>query len=82
MKEGIDIVVATPTLKLAHALPFVMFGECLYDDQDFSYAPSFRESGKCVGLGFERFDEGHEPTLWGGGWKFLALQELQPDVAS
>lgn len=80
VKEGIDIVVFTPTLKLAHTLPFVMLDECLYDDQEFFYAPSFREAGNRVNLGFERFDEGKTPTLWGNGWKFLALQELQPST--
>lgn len=80
VKEGIDIVVAIPTLKLAPALPFVMFDECLYDHHEFSYAPSFREVDNHVGLEFRRFDEGKEPTLWGIGWKYLALEELQPST--
>lgn len=78
VKDGIDIIAATPTLKLAHALPLVMFDQCLYDHQEFSFAPSFREAGNRVDLGFERFDEGSTPTLWAGAWKFLALEEIQP----
>ena len=80
IKEGLDIVVATPMLKLARALPFVMFSECLYDHQDFSYVPSLRENGDRVDLELRRFDEGHTPALWGGGWKYLALEELQPST--
>ena len=78
VKEGIDIALATPPLKLAHALPLVMFGECRYDGQDYSYAPSFREAHNRVGLSLERFDEGNTPMLWDKGWKFLALEELTP----
>ena len=77
-REGIDLALAVSPLKFGRALPLVMFGECLYDSFDFSHSPYFRENGKQIFLDLESFDEGQRPTLWGSGWNFLALQEVQP----
>jgi hypothetical protein len=75
-QEGVDLVLSTPVLKFARVLPLGMFGECLYDDFEYSHSPSFGEVDGRLRLDLERFEGGRTPSLWAKGWHYLTLEGI------
>lgn len=77
VKEGIDILLAFPRLKLNEILPLVSFNDGRHDINN-CFAPVFRDAGDHVILDYERFNDDKNPTLWNCESKFLELQEVRP----